>query len=229
MSPAFLPLAEPPALDGCISCRRAIGSFRKEAGLEGERSVAKRAQGGDPEAFEALVRAHEEVAFRVAYLIVRDEADAQDVAQEAFVRAYGSLGRFDASQPFRPWLLRIVTNLALNNRRSFRRRREMQERYQKDAAMVDSQSPAASAERQEKARTVWDALGHLEPRDQTLLYLRYFLGASEAETATAIGRPVGTVKSRLHRALWRLRQTIEEQYPELLPEAKGATGGRVPS
>jgi RNA polymerase sigma-70 factor (ECF subfamily) len=175
------------------------------------------------------VRAHEEVAFRVAYLIVRDEADAQDVAQEAFVRAYRSLGRFDASQPFRPWLLRIVTNLALNNRRSFRRRREMQERYQRDAATVDSQSPVASAERAEEARVVWDAVARLEPRDQTLVYLRYFLDASEAEAAAAIGRPVGTVKSRLHRALRRLRATIEEHHPELLSDSALVGDRSVPS
>ena len=182
-----------------------------------EAEVILRAQQGDPEAFAELVRMHEETAFRVAYLIVRDEAEARDVAQEAFVRAYGALKRFERGKPFQPWLLRIVTNVALNSVRASRRRRAMGERYEQ---MVDTRRTEASAEAQveaaEQARRVWQAVGELEPQDQTLLYLRYFLDVSERETAQAIGRPAGTVKSRLHRVLRRLRGVIESQYPDLL-------------
>ena len=186
--------------------------------MQDEHAVILRARQGDPEAFAALVRKYEEAAFRAAYLIVRDEAEAQDVAQEAFVRAYRSLGRLDASQPFRPWLLRIVTNLALNSRRGSRRRDAMTERYKRDIGQDSgTRSPEAAAEAGEYAQRVWQAVGALRPRDQTLLYLRYFLDASEEETAAAIGRPVGTVKSRLHRALRRLRGVIEERYPDLAP------------
>ncbi len=75
---------------------------------------------------------------------MRDEEEAQDVAQEAFVRAYRSLGRFDTRQPFRPWLLRIVTNLAVNSRRGARRREEMGKRYERD---IEPHAAAPSAER----------------------------------------------------------------------------------
>ncbi len=70
-------------------------------------------------------------------------------------------------------------------------------------------------EAQEHAQRVWAAVAALSVQDQAVLYLRYFMDASEAETATAIGRPPGTVKSRLHRALKRLRAVIDERYPDL--------------
>ncbi len=186
--------------------------------LEDERSVALRAQQGDPEAFADLVRCYEEVSFRVAYLIVRDEAEARDVAQEAFVRAYRSLSRFDTRQPFRPWLLRIVSNLAINSRRSAARRNAMTKRYEADLGPnARAESPERATEASEEARRVWQAVGSLDEQDQALVYLRYFVGASEEETATALGRPKGTVKSRLHRALRKLRGVIEERYPDLVP------------
>lgn len=189
-----------------------------------ERDVALQAQRGDIEAFEALVRTYQEAAFRAAYVIVRNEPEAQDVAQEAFVRAYRSLGRFDPEKPFRPWLLRIVTNLALNSVRGARRRDEAGQRFERAVDESASMpSPEASALEGEQSQRVWQALGELDEQDQAVLYLRYFLDTSEQETAAAIGRPAGTVKSRLHRALRRLRALIEERYPDLAPVARGET------
>jgi RNA polymerase sigma-70 factor (ECF subfamily) len=173
------------------------------------------------------VRRHEETAFRAAYLIVRDEAEAQDVAQEAFVRAHRALARFDERRPFRPWLLRIVTNLAFNSVRGAQRRDAMTERYERHAMTGSAApSPESSAVQAEQARRLWQAIGALDEHDQEVLYLRYFLDASEEETARAIGRPPGTVKSRLHRALARLRDVIEAGYPDLAPQpAAHAEGG----
>ena len=186
-----------------------------------ERGAALLAQQGDPEAFEVLVRAHEEAAFRVAYLIARDEAEAQDVAQEAFVRAYRSLAKFDTRRPFRPWLLRIVTNLAINSRRGAQRRDAMSRRYQTEAHQKQAApSPEAAVEAHEHAQRVWAAVAALSAHDQAVLYLRYFMDASEAETAVAIGRPPGTVKSRLHRALKRLRDVIDDRDPDLAPSRR---------
>ena len=163
------------------------------------------------------MRRYEQVAFRTAYLITGDDAEAQDTAQEAFVRAYRSLARFDAQRPFRPWLLRIVSNLALNSRRAARRRHTMSERHERDVQMRGREpSPETAAERADDARRLRQAVSSLRPQEQTVLYLRYFLDASEEETATVIGRPVGTVKSRVHRALRKLRAVVEERYPDLL-------------
>ena len=185
-----------------------------------ERDVTLRAQQGDPDAFADLVREHQEAAFRVAYLIVRDEHEARDVTQEAFVRAHRSLKRFDANEPFRPWLMKIVTNSALNSVRAAKRRRAMGERYERATSMnTTAPSTETQVEASEQARRVWQAVSELDPQDQTLLYLRYFLDSSERETAEAIGRPAGTVKSRLHRSLRRLRGLIESEYPDLLRDA----------
>lgn len=165
------------------------------------------------------MRSYEELAFRAAYLIVRDEDDAADAAQDAFVRAYRSLDSFDAERPFRPWLLRIVTNTALNATRSSKRRDAATERLAQDARPTRQPPPDAAAEAAEQSERVWEAIGELPGDDQRLIYLRYFLETSEAEAAETIGRPVGTVKSRLHRALKRLREVIESDYPDLLPHA----------
>jgi RNA polymerase sigma-70 factor (ECF subfamily) len=191
--------------------------------LENERSVALLAKQGDEDAFAQLVRSHEDLAFRVAYLIVRDEAEAADIAQDAFIFAHRSLARFDVDRPFRPWLLRIVTNQAINNRRSRSRRQAMTKRYEASAGDGLVDSAALAVEEQELARRVWEAVLTLEITDQAVVYLRYFAGASEAETAAAIGRPAGTVKSRLHRALRKLRGVIEERYPDLMPAGETRT------
>ncbi|MEX0785955.1 MAG: sigma-70 family RNA polymerase sigma factor [Dehalococcoidia bacterium] len=189
-----------------------------------EQALAGRARRGDDDAFASLVRRYEETAFRTAYLIVRDDAEAQDVAQEAFVRAHRSLGRFDERRPFRPWLLRIVTNLAFNSVRSARRRGAMAGRYERDEMTPTTEaSPESAAVAAERAQRLWQAIGALGENDQEVLYLRYFLDASEEETAEAIGRPAGTVKSRLHRALTKLRRVIETSYPDLSPEAAAYT------
>ncbi len=179
--------------------------------------MAKLAQQGDRGAFDALVQSYEELAFRAAFLIVRDEDDAADVAQDAFVRAYRSLGTFDVSRQFRPWLLRIVTNVALNSTRSTKRRSAATERLARDAERSEHEPPDDAVEAAEQSERVWAAIADLPGDDQRLIYLRYFLENSEAEAAESIGRPVGTVKSRLHRALKRLRRVIEDGYPDLLP------------
>ena len=214
---------EPPKPGRCICLRRGSSSPSAERGrLLDERALILRAREGDPEAFAALVRQHEELAFRAAYLIVREASEAEDVTQEAFLRAHRALGRFDPEQAFRPWLLRIVTNQAINSVRSSRRRGAMRERFAAELRhRGDARSPEVAAEAAEEARRVWDAVGALPPHEQALVYLRYFLDASEQEAAAAIGRPVSTVKSRMHRALRRLRGVIEERYPDLAPRAAG--------
>jgi RNA polymerase sigma-70 factor (ECF subfamily) len=182
-----------------------------------DRQWIERARRGDLSAYDELVRAHQEAAFRAAYLITRDAADAQDAAQEAFIRAYDALGRFDARRPFRPWLLRIVTNTALNRIKAAKRRQAMAERFGAQD-MPGQNSPAIEAHvlRRERSRRVLDAIGHLKPDDQRLIVLRYFLELSEAELAQAFDVAAGTIKSRLHRALAKLRDAIRAHDPDLL-------------
>ncbi|HLF29115.1 MAG TPA: RNA polymerase sigma factor [Anaerolineae bacterium] len=180
--------------------------------------LVERARRGDLGAYEELVRAHQAAAFRAAYLITHDADDAEDAAQEAFIRAYHALGRFDTRRPFRPWLLRIAANSALNRIKASQRRQKMAERY--GTGSVDVQNDAATIEakvlKRERSQRVWNALGQLKPDDQRLLVLRYFLDLSEAELAQTFDVAAGTIKSRLHRALAKLRDLIGAHDPDLL-------------
>jgi RNA polymerase sigma-70 factor (ECF subfamily) len=179
---------------------------------------------GDASAFGALVEQHQQVAFRAAYLIVRDAQAAEDVAQEAFIRAYRSMHKFRTSDPFRPWLLRIVTNLALNHARSQQRQRGLFDRIVRLRA--ETAPPTAPPMHDalaalDEASRLARAINELPPDDRVVLYLRYFLELPEREIATTIGKAPGTVKSRLHRAGARLRDVIRDRYPELMERSDG--------
>lgn len=173
-----------------------------------------RARRGDEVAWEVLVHQHQEAAFRLAYLLLGDADDAEDVAQEAFIRAFRALDRFDTGRPFRPWLLSIVANLARNQRRSIGRylaalRRLLQ-------AEPEPVTPAATRDpRRWEAEILWQAVRRLRPGDQEIIYLRFFLELSVDEAAVTLGVAPGTVKSRLHRALKRLRGMIDREFPIL--------------
>ena len=183
-----------------------------------ERATIEAARAGDPDAFAPLVERYREVAFRTAYLIARDAGIAEDVAQEAFVRAYLNLRQFRAGDPFRPWLLRIVTNLALNEVRARGRRRGLLERAtRRGLETARAPDPEQAALAGEQSRLLLLAMGELRGEDQVVLYLRHFLDLPEREIADVIGKRPGTVKSRLHRAGERLRAVIEQRYPELAP------------
>ena len=180
---------------------------------------------GERDAFAELVGRYQQVAFRAAYLIVRDGGAAEEATQDGFVRAYQSLRTFRLGEPFRPWLLRIVTNLALNQVRSRSRRMGLFERV-RDARPAGSE-PAAEQTMlaTEQQRLLWRAIRELPEDDRMVLYLRYFLELPEKEIAIVIGKAPGTVKSRLNRAGGRLRGVIEERYPGLRPVSEGVRGG----
>lgn len=174
-----------------------------------EEELVERARNGDVSAYEQLVRTYQDVAARTAYVISGGAADAQDAAQEAFVKAYYSLGRFRAGAPFRPWLLRIVANEAINRRRSARRQmglalRAAEGRLQDDAVP----SPEGAALAQDERGRLVAAMNRLRPEDRLVIAYRYWFDLSEAEMADALGCARGTVKSRLSRALSRLREVM---------------------
>jgi RNA polymerase sigma factor (sigma-70 family) len=185
--------------------------------LTQERFLLERAQKGDLAAYDALVRAYETLAFRAAYLITRDEHEAADAAQDAFVRAYRALHSFRLSEPFRPWLLRIVTNQALNRMQANKRRVRMKERYvQTENEKRETYDAQAHLEAREQNEKLMRAVQRLKPDEQTLLTLRYFLELPEAEVAQTLNIPQGTVKSRLHRTLVKLREIIRSEFPDLI-------------
>jgi RNA polymerase sigma-70 factor (ECF subfamily) len=178
-----------------------------------EVELAARARAGDRTAYSQLVATHQQIAFRVAYLVTGSAPEAEDAAQEGFVKAYRSLHRFDPERPFRPWLLTIVANEARNRRRSAGRRLAYEARAVRLAPSAPDRTPEQEAEAAETRRALLDAVNRLPEPERLVVGLRYFLELSEAETAAAAGVPPGTVKSRLWRAMERLRSDLEEARP----------------
>lgn len=180
-----------------------------------EQRLVALARAGDEGAWETLMRAHQEPVFRLAYLITENAADADDVAQDAFVRAFLKLDQYDETRPLRPWLLGITANLARNRRRSLGRYWRAVQRFWQANREETAVSPVAD---RSDAALLRQAVRKLPASAQEIIYLRYFLQLSEAETAETLAIARGTVKSRAHRALQKLRRILEEEYPELSDE-----------
>jgi len=174
-----------------------------------DEALVARARGGDDAAFGELVQRHQQVAFRVAYALCRDAADAEEAAQDGFVKAYAALPRFRAGAPLRPWLLTIVANEARNRARAAGRRRRLTERAAVQPAPADPSGPDSLAVGGERDATLRAAISRLGDRDREILWLRFFAGLGEEEAAATLACRRGTVKSRTSRALARLREELE--------------------
>ena len=174
-----------------------------------EEDLVARARAGDGRAYEELMRLHSQVAFRTAYLAVGNAADAEEIAQEAFLKAYRGLARFRPGAPFRPWLLRIVSNEASNRRRGAGRRVHLGSRAV-NAALTGppAPSPQSVVEAEEDRSALLRAVGELAAEDRTVILHRFVLELSVEETAAALGWAEGTVKSRLSRAIEKLRRRL---------------------
>jgi RNA polymerase sigma-70 factor (ECF subfamily) len=177
-----------------------------------ESELVVRARNGDQMAWAQLIQVHQEPVFRLVYLILGNAQDAEDVAQETFLRAFRALDRFDDTYLLRPWLLQIARNLAYNRRRSLQRYWRAVNRL-----WTGEQQGATSLEdvtsRSMQAQALWQAVQNLKRQDQEVIYLRYFLELSVAETADALNVAEGTVKSRLARALARLKPFLTTDDP----------------
>ncbi|MGW4030091.1 RNA polymerase sigma factor [Streptomyces sp. NPDC004838] len=193
------------------------GVRTREGTLEGGRvvvdegAVIKRVRAGEPEAYAELVRAHTHVALRAAVAFGAG-ADAEDVVQCAFIKAYQSLGRFREGADFRPWLLRIVVNETRNTVRSAGRLRALAGREAlllgSEPLIPESADPAVAAVADERRGELLAALEELSEEQRQVVVCRYLLEMDEAETAETLGWPRGTVKSRLSRALAKLGRLI---------------------
>ena len=141
--------------------------------------------------------------------MIAGPAEAPDAVQDAFLKAYGALDRFRADAPFRPWLLRIVANESKNRRRSARRREELTLRLAEDRPSGDAApSPEAVVLRRAANDRLLRAVSELPERYRLVVAYRYFAELPEAEMAEVLGVRPGTVKSRLSRALARLREKL---------------------
>jgi RNA polymerase sigma-70 factor, ECF subfamily len=178
---------------------------------EDARTVA-RVRAGDTDAYAELVRRHAPIARRTAVLLGAG-ADADDVVQEGFVKAYRALGTFRKDAEFRPWVLRIVANEARNAHRTAVRRGAREEAaalLAPDLLHAPQADPAQAVLTADRRVELLAAVRELSEQHRLVVTCRYLLDLDEAETATVLGWPRGTVKSRLHRALGRLRSQLSD-------------------
>ncbi|MDA1266407.1 MAG: sigma-70 family RNA polymerase sigma factor [Planctomycetota bacterium] len=185
-----------------------------------DHALLHRCQAGEEDAFEALVKRHQKRAYRVARNMVPSDEDAQDLAQEAFLRVFRSLERFDYQHDFTTWLYRIVTNLCIDH---LRKRRPtvsiaaVGEEDEADLDLIDHRDalPSDRIEAEETAAEVQACLDALAPHFQSVLVLRELEGLPCTEIAEIVGATHVTVRWRLHRGRklfqeeWERRQRME--------------------
>lgn len=193
------------------------------AGLS-DSDLVRRARGGDLAAQEALAKAHRRSAFLLALQLLGNRDDALDVAQDAMLRFFTTLHRFDPNRPVRPWLFQIVRNRVhdLWRRRKVRKHDSIDRENEDGPAyeLVDlSIDLEGDASRTQLRRNLWQALGKLSETHREILVLRDYQDLSYTEIAQTLGIPIGTVMSRLHAARKRLRSIVETEFGALVPRA----------
>lgn len=181
--------------------------------------LAERARAGDTDAYRCLMLRYQDIAFRAAFLITGDAAEAEDAAQEGFVRAFYALDRFRDGAPFRPWLLRIVTNEALNRRRAAGRQASAIQRAGRHQPRSGHEpSPETTILAAETRGLVLAALDELRDDDRLVLSYRYLLEMPVDEIATILDCPQRTVRSRIARALKRLATRFADDTNPVIPD-----------
>lgn len=184
-----------------------------------DHELIRAAQRGEERAFEQLVRRHEERAVRVALALISNKEDARDLAQEAFLRVFRNLERFDFEHEFTTWLYRIVTNLAID---FLRKRRpamstsaEQEEEADLDLADPEGAAPSEAMEHMETAERVRACIDRLAPHFRSVMILRELEGLPCIEIARIVGTTHVTVRWRLHRG----RKLFLEEWERMESEA----------
>ena len=174
------------------------------------------AQGGDAAAFGRLVKLYQRSVYRVAYGITRNASDADDLAQETFVRAFQAIGRFRVGEPLHPWLARIAVNLAFSLFRRRKRRPEtpLEPLIESGHEFAGADDPAENVAKSERDRHLSEAFAGLSEEHRVILVLRVVEGMSYDEIARTLHVPGGTVMSRLSRARADLRARLKARTGE---------------
>ena len=212
---------------GLVNTPQAGASNREQRRTEAEqdRELIEAAQRGDTQAFRKLVEKHQRRVFAIALGIVRDENDAKEISQEAFIRVYKGLDRFQGGSSFFTWLFRIVTNLSIDLiRRPGRRDAELVEDRKlydiSDDAMsplvshIEGADPLRAVRRREIAGRLQEALDALPPYHLGVILMREVEGMSYEEMAQAMGVSKGTIMSRLFHARQKLQRSLRDCYEE---------------
>ena len=161
-----------------------------------DRDLILRARRGDPEAYGDLVSRHQTGVFNVCYRILHNRADAEDLAQETFIRALDRLHTFDLEREFSPWIRRVAANLCLNHIEAQKPSAPLDEERDEDK----TQSPGEQVEVKERSEQIRSALASLPPHYRLVVELRHYQELSYDEIASELSIPLSDVKSHLFRA-----------------------------
>jgi RNA polymerase sigma-70 factor (ECF subfamily) len=189
-------------------------------GTPDERTLVAKARAGDEGAFRALVRAHQRSVFGLAYRILQNREDAEDAAQEAFIRVYRSLEQYDPERPFRSWLLRITHNLCVDTLRRRRLRlvsldepiRGEAGEIEWDPADTTTPDPLEALVAGEEKELIEKAIARLGPTLRSAIVLRHVQGLRYEEIAEILGVPLGTVKVRIFRARAAIAEALARRF-----------------
>jgi RNA polymerase sigma-70 factor (ECF subfamily) len=174
--------------------------------IERDLALVRRFQAGDERAFDLLVLDHRREVYRLAYRLLGNHADADDLAQEAFLRAYRSLGKFRGDSAFRTWLTRIVLNLAADRRKRVAPRRQVSLEQVSEEELPGS--PMAVEFGLIRREAIHEAVAQLPPRQRETLILRIFQEMRFQEIAVVMGCTVGTAKANFFHAMKGLRDRV---------------------
>jgi RNA polymerase sigma-70 factor (ECF subfamily) len=205
--------------------RRASNLAERRRQAKEDRALVEKAQQGDREAFRQLVQRHQRRAFAVAIGVVRDENDAREIVQEAFLRVHKSLDKFEGGSSFFTWLYRIVKNLSIDfMRKPARREAELFDdpKVADDAELfpfvsrIEGADPMDEMRRQEIGARIQDALDALPPYHRSVIIMREVEGMSYQQMAEAMEVSKGTIMSRLYHARQKLQKALADCYREQL-------------
>jgi RNA polymerase sigma-70 factor (ECF subfamily) len=189
-----------------------VAELRQDSSPENESSLIRQAKGGDKHAFSELVRIHQKLVYNLVYRFCRDHDTADELAQEAFVKAYMAIGNFREEYRFASWISTIATNLALNHLR--RSKRMVSTEDYPVAEIVADPNPGSDPSRRlsdkELEEKIEEAVENLPPEFKAVFILRVHDELSYEEIAERLGIEMGTVMSRLFRARSRLKKDLEE-------------------
>jgi RNA polymerase sigma-70 factor (ECF subfamily) len=175
---------------------------------EPEEAVIRRCQAGDKEAFGQLVRLYAGRAIGAACAMLRDREDALDASQDAFVRAWRNIGRFDGRSRFYTWYSAILRNVCISR---LRRRRPAAELSVEPAGPAEQTDPSILAEQNERAQRLWRAIIRLPLKHREIIVMSHFQHMPYKDIAESLAVPIGTVMSRLHNARKALRDLLGGQ------------------
>ena len=193
-------LVSPLVLSATDSTRR-VPALR-----EGERAEIEACQNGEREAFDRLVERYQRDIYRLCYRYVNNHEDANDLAQEVFLKAYRAIGRFRGDSSFSTWLYRIAVNTCLN----FRASRKPESQELPEGLADGNEGAAAALESREQAVLVRRAVSRLPEKQRATLILKVYHDLTHEEVARILGSTVGTVKANLFHALGNLRKLMAE-------------------